>query len=320
MSPAGDKTRPALGSAAAWLAHIDLLKYVISADLETAFIVEDDVDWDVRIKDQARLISDNVRAFRSMKLNVTDPLLQATREAAEEIKKAEEAAAKAVKEAAGDAAELDEPLKSKRSTHTPNTTTTQNTNTTTETSTTPDFSSDTTPYGTDWDVLWLGHCGSLGHDDAQHRRPMSFADPSRVPDAQFSGWARGYFLDAHLPADHRVVQESRMTICTFGYAVSRAGVRNVLKNVMKGHYEAFDVALHAHCSEGRLKCVTVNPTVFHHYDPSAGHGYVSPVREGDGKGKAKSETEFEGFMGSTANIVESARCHALWGKGCLREA
>jgi len=305
MSPPGFKTRPAPGSAAAWLAHIDLLKYVISADLETAFIVEDDVDWDVRIKDQARLISDNVRAFRQMKINVTDPLLEATREAAE----AAEAAA---------TTEL-KPFESKRDMSTPKNIPNAKLDNGTDTSATPDYSSDTTPYGTDWDVLWLGHCGSLGYDDAQHRRPISYADPTRVSDAQFSGWAREYFLEAYIPPDHRVVQESNMTICTFGYAVSRNGVRNVLRHVMKGNSEAFDVALHAHCRAGRLKCVTVNPTVFHHYEPSASHGYVSPVREGDGKGKAKSETEFEGFMGRTANIVESARCHALWGKSCLRE-
>ncbi|KAH7016205.1 uncharacterized protein B0I36DRAFT_377831 [Microdochium trichocladiopsis] len=261
ISPEGEKSRPALGSATAWLAHIDLLKHILSSDLETAFIVEDDVDWDVRIKNQLRLVSDNVRAFRRRKINLTDEVVVQDNDAESD----------------------------------PN---------------------DNTPYGTDWDVLWLGHCGSLGHDDDKHRRPLPYEDESRVPGDKFTGWSRDYFLE-ETPEGHRVVQESRMTICTFGYAVSRQGVLNVLAQVMKGGYEAFDVALHAHCSEGRLKCVTVSPAVFHHYEPSAAHGYVSPVKEGDGKGKAKSENEFEGFMGTTANIVDSARCHALWGKSCL---
>ncbi|KXJ86054.1 hypothetical protein Micbo1qcDRAFT_126930, partial [Microdochium bolleyi] len=246
MSPKGDKTRPALGSAAAWLAHIDLLKYVVASDLESAFIVEDDVDWDTRIKDQMQLISDNVVAPTEATAN------------------------------------------------------------------------DNTPYGTAWDVLWIGHCGSLGRNDSTHRRPMAYLDDTRVPSANFTGWSRNYFLNDGNREGHRFVQESSMTICTFGYAVSRKGVRNVLEQTMKGGYEAFDVALHGHCADGRLKCVTVSPTVFHHYEPSAEHGYVSPVREGDGKGKAKAEKEFEGFKGSTANILQSARCAALWGETCLR--
>ncbi|KIW89810.1 uncharacterized protein Z519_09239 [Cladophialophora bantiana CBS 173.52] len=45
-----DATTPVHGSATAWFAHLDLLKYVITLNLETAFIVEDDVNWDMRIK------------------------------------------------------------------------------------------------------------------------------------------------------------------------------------------------------------------------------------------------------------------------------
>ncbi|KXJ84818.1 hypothetical protein Micbo1qcDRAFT_181341 [Microdochium bolleyi] len=63
MGPAGKTTRPEPSSAAAWLAHLDILRHFISSDLETALILEDDVDWDLRIKDQMRLVSDNVRAF-----------------------------------------------------------------------------------------------------------------------------------------------------------------------------------------------------------------------------------------------------------------
>ncbi|KAI1302649.1 hypothetical protein F5Y03DRAFT_208362 [Xylaria venustula] len=76
---------PLPGSTRAWVGHLDLLKYVITSDLETAFIVEDDVDWDVRIKEQTKLVSENVRLY---------------------------------------------------------------------TQTSPE---DVTPYGTSWDVLWLGH-------------------------------------------------------------------------------------------------------------------------------------------------------------------
>lgn len=49
LSPEG-VPKPEPGSAAAWLAHIDLLKYVLQSELNSALIVEDDVDWDINIK------------------------------------------------------------------------------------------------------------------------------------------------------------------------------------------------------------------------------------------------------------------------------
>lgn len=41
---------PNRGSALAWLAHIDMLKFVIQSGFNSALILEDDVDWDVAIK------------------------------------------------------------------------------------------------------------------------------------------------------------------------------------------------------------------------------------------------------------------------------
>ncbi|CZR52555.1 uncharacterized protein PAC_02432 [Phialocephala subalpina] len=46
-----------------WLSSLDLVKYMVMADLESALFLEDDVDWDVSVKDQMRLVSDAVREF-----------------------------------------------------------------------------------------------------------------------------------------------------------------------------------------------------------------------------------------------------------------
>ena len=54
---------PLRGEAYNWLAHLDMVKYMVAADFETALILEDDVDWDVSVKDQMRLVSDAVREF-----------------------------------------------------------------------------------------------------------------------------------------------------------------------------------------------------------------------------------------------------------------
>lgn len=101
---------PAKGSAKAWMAHLDLLKFVIASGPETALIIEDDVDWDVEIKSQMRLVSDNIRNYMT-----TVP-------------------------------------------------------------------SDPTPFGTDWDVLWLGHCGALAMNlDGSEMpiNPLIYADETR---------------------------------------------------------------------------------------------------------------------------------------------
>lgn len=48
-------TRPGEGNARAWMAHLQLLKKVVEAGLTTAFIVEDDVDWDVALREKVML-------------------------------------------------------------------------------------------------------------------------------------------------------------------------------------------------------------------------------------------------------------------------
>jgi hypothetical protein len=232
------------GSARAWLAHLDLLKFVVASDLETAFIVEDDVDWDIRIKDQMRLISDNVRQY------------------------------------VGASAD------------------------------------DLSPFGTDWDVLWLGHCGSMISDGM--KSPLLFKDDSRCETELYSGWSKKY-LRSHLKEGYRQVQDSLATVCTFGYGVTKHGAHRVLSLTMDGGDEAFDVSLSAHCSRSAgLRCLVVNPQVFNHYEPTADRGYLSPVHVGDGLGKAVDESMFEKEMGLTGNIMKSARCAALFQDTCMR--
>ncbi|OTB03761.1 glycosyltransferase family 25 protein [Hypoxylon sp. CI-4A] len=234
---------PAFGSAKAWLSHLDHLKYIVASELETAFIVEDDVDWDIRIKDQVRLVSDNVRAYTQVREN------------------------------------------------------------------------DPTPYGTDWDVLWLGHCGSIITEDLPPTR--LYKDESRCETELYSGWSKRY-LRENLMEGHRLVQPSLMTVCTFGFGVTKHGARKMIPLLSKAGNEAFDVALSSHCREERLKCVVVNPQLFNHYEPPKDAGYLSDVHVGDGKGEASDDSSFEGIMGTTGNIMKSARCEALFHDTCMR--
>lgn len=49
-SKTGESPRP--GSARAWIAHLDALKHIVAHNITTALILEDDADWDVRIRQQ----------------------------------------------------------------------------------------------------------------------------------------------------------------------------------------------------------------------------------------------------------------------------
>ncbi|OCK91154.1 glycosyltransferase family 25 protein [Cenococcum geophilum 1.58] len=47
-SPKGSRIKK--GSALAWMGHLSALKWFLSTDLETAIILEDDVDWDIHLR------------------------------------------------------------------------------------------------------------------------------------------------------------------------------------------------------------------------------------------------------------------------------
>lgn len=216
---------------------------MIASGFETAFIVEDDVDWDVRIKAEMRLVSDNVRAY--MGVAEDDP----------------------------------------------------------------------TPFGTDWDVLWLGHCGSSITDDLPP--PRVFLDDTRCETPLYSGWSKRFLRDK-LTEGHRQVQAAHMTVCTFGFGVTKKGAQKMVPLLSRGGNEAFDVALSGYCKKEKLKCIVVNPQLFNHYEPPADLGYVSDVHVGDGHSEGSDDSSFEHTKGTTGNIMKSARCDALFHDVCMR--
>ncbi|KAI1155911.1 glycosyltransferase family 25 protein [Nemania diffusa] len=236
---------PDRGSARAWVAHLDLLKHVVASGLASALVVEDDVDFDVRVRAQMRGLADHVRAT---------------------------AAAAA---AAG-------------------------------------------PFGNAWDVLWLGHCGATIEPDAQPP-PLRYADDTRCLTPAYAGWSAP-FLAAYVPEGYRALHGAgQATVCTFAYGVTARGAQRVLAALGGGAGEAFDVHLATYCREGALRCLVVNPQLFHQYEPLVGGGSTtSVIRVANGGGREADEGGFEGVVGGTANLVLSARCRALFGSTCLR--
>ncbi|KAL4810676.1 hypothetical protein BDV18DRAFT_155288 [Aspergillus unguis] len=233
-------TRPAFGASKAWLAHLDLIKYIYQSKLESALVLEDDADWDVEIKAQMGNISSAVR-------NLT---------------------------------KIDE--------------------------------GEPAPYGLSWDVLWLGHCGEQWDEWTD---TVIFNDTNVLPHHQYIGfWADSL---AQLPDGKRAVYSSTMPVCTFAYAVSYAGAYKILSHMSAGMGEAFDVQMQNLCQRRIFNCVSVVPEVFHQYFPPLELGVKSDVDIGNGESMGKIEAA-ETVMGSTENILHSARCWALWGVDCQR--
>ena len=234
-----DITKPSHGSARAWLAHLNIVKHVVASGLSSAFIIEDDLDWDTAIHEQMRLVSDNVRNFTQ----------------------------------------------------------------------TPVY--DSSPFGNAWDVLWLGHCGEVTHPDTKR---LQYPDPSLMATELYAGWTKKFLVN--IPEGHRSVQHTVQTICTFGYGINRQGARNILNVLGRGQDEAFDVAMMRQCSQGNLRCISVSPELFHHYNPKDGTGYVSPNNEANTSMKSSEDEAFENLMGTTANMKHSARCEILFNAMC----
>lgn len=120
------------------------------------------------------------------------------------------------------------------------------------------------------------------------------------------------------------MQESIITVCSFGYGVTRRSAPRVLELMARGAGEAFDVRLSEHCeagpSAGGLRCLVVNPQLFNHYEPPPSEGYVSLVDIDDDLGgdaaAVVDEAQFEGKKGFTGGIATSARCRALFNETC----
>ncbi|KAF2087457.1 glycosyltransferase family 25 protein, partial [Saccharata proteae CBS 121410] len=119
---------------------------------------------------------------------------------------------------------------------------------------------DDTPYGTDWDVLWLGHCGN----NVWENMPYVLYPDTTIPPIITSFEEK---VQATADTKQRYAYLSDGPICSWAYAVNRHSARKMLDMPSHGTYMAYDVWLGAQCKDGKLKCVAVNPELFHTHDP-----------------------------------------------------
>lgn len=270
---------------------------VVQDNLDSALIMEDDMDWDVRIKPQLELAAAGARAVVS---SLPDTLFPHGRPSSSSSDKSD------------------------------------------------DNDTPTSPYGDDWDILWLGHCGEPFPEDLPENKDLPDSDPA------FSAMARKWTIlnDATVPplerltgiVDFRAHEEhtrwvhvTAAPICTFAYAVSQRGAQKILYDLSVDRLSGpFDNALAGLCRRsvsswsklmalaaagdptdraGTLgdrgldtKCISVTPPLFFHHKSKGNIHADSDIQNYGSTGVDPPEIRTKG---STENIVWSARLNIL---------
>ncbi|KAI0521373.1 hypothetical protein F5B22DRAFT_596651 [Xylaria bambusicola] len=63
VPPGVDRAALMEGNLGSWRAHMNAIRKIVEEDIETALILEDDMDWDVRLKKQLSQIAEGTRSF-----------------------------------------------------------------------------------------------------------------------------------------------------------------------------------------------------------------------------------------------------------------
>ncbi|KAF2003277.1 glycosyltransferase family 25 protein, partial [Amniculicola lignicola CBS 123094] len=302
------------GIKGSWRTHMNALQYIVEHNLTTAMIFEDDVDWDIRVRQNlqrfalaSRFLSENHDAlsanprykldirpntetpettFHTLSLNgITDSLPSI-------------------------------PLKSiytkrlRYPQHHAN------------------HNAPTSPYGdpTQWDILWIGHCGAgfpRYPQTSRHKSDVSNANvlltlpnDSTVPQPK---WLKAHpfqgdldpLASAYKPHTRIYHRATGGELCTVGYAVSQRGARRLLHQFgLKKWDGIFDGELGRWCAGeddnplnvpasssaadaskkrkpkgGKERvCLTSQPPIFAHHHPLDGESDIGGLGGGYAKG------------------------------------
>ncbi|RMZ76359.1 hypothetical protein DV738_g4961, partial [Chaetothyriales sp. CBS 135597] len=198
-----------------WRAHINALSAIVEEGWGSALILEDDLHWDVRLKEQLQNFA-----------LASDVFLRTE----------------------GGAATID--LRDADTSNIPK----------------------TSPYGDDWDILWIGHCGM----DLPEDGPIVLLnnDTTTVTIRNQVSWDSKAKPPMRVFPEHtRAIADARTMVCTLAYAVSQNAARNLLWDIaLKRLDHPFDVLLAKWCDGingfEKHRCVGVLPQIMDHYSPS----------------------------------------------------
>lgn len=285
-------------------------------NLTTAFIVEDDVDWDIRVRQNLQrfaLASQYLCSARNDQYSPPKAFFE------EHInKETNDTAFKILDASAIPKTLFSIPLSTAMNYKKPP-------------------STPTSPYGdsSQWDVLWLGHCGTgMPRSPPQETRitntiltlPHDFTVPSprHLKAHPFQG-SPDALASTYAPHTRLYHSATGGTLCTVGYAVSQRGARRLLHRFgVKGWSAIFDAELGRWCAgvdgdvardeggggfdtEGKERlCITTQPPIFAHHHPLGGQSDIGGLGGGFAR---RFETKYLGLS------VRMNLERLVWGMG-----
>ncbi|OLN88165.1 hypothetical protein CCHL11_00366 [Colletotrichum chlorophyti] len=253
------------GAVGCWRGHMNALAEVVRRNLSSALILEDDVDWDIRIRDQLHDFALSSQALiqplslPGAPLSYADPTYR---------NPSDEAPRK----------DHDIPFD-----HLPTT-----------------VPPDNSPYGDDWDLLWIGHCGMHfpfeNNKNVPQARVIHLDDVTVAPKKNLWTFNIPFTLKEKYPEHTRAVHHAQEGVCTLGYAVSQKGARKLLQEVaLKDVSDAVDILLRFFCegAKGRKphNCITTQPALFHHHRPAGPLSSMSDIGNHGSGFREKSMTD-----------------------------
>ncbi|PPJ50604.1 hypothetical protein CBER1_05724 [Cercospora berteroae] len=149
----------------------------------------------------------------------------------------------------------------------------------------------TSPYGDDWDLLWLGHCGmdlpAVGGNLPMGR--AAYHDPTVPPMKKMK--LRSKFENELREAygEHtRIVSHTADPLCSIAYAVSQRGARKLLYEMGVHKLDAAADLMFAWACDGTNgrkmhNCLTVNPQIFNQHRAAGPLSKASDIQNYKGK-------------------------------------
>ncbi|RDW77211.1 hypothetical protein BP6252_05264 [Coleophoma cylindrospora] len=159
------------------------------------------------------------------------------------------------------------------------------------------------PYGDDWDILWLGICKSKNDDGKDQQYYIINKDPTVVPAELRTATGRFPNVPPQILSDKytRVIYEPSGGGCTYGYAVSLRGARALLYyQGLTAEGTTMDKALKRLCKERTFdtRCFAPYPALIGTHKPAGDTSRDSDREETTGAIREKAVTQ---------NIVYSTR-------------
>jgi hypothetical protein len=249
-----DDGRPPDGVLGCWRAHMNAIHEIVKRNISSALIMEDDTDWDVRIKQQMQHFAMSTQALLQPLAGspgYADPTYPVPAE-----------------NSPGRVPDLDfrnlpatvEPVSS--------------------------------PYGDGWDLLWVGNCGMSFPNGGNPKLPRGrvvYENDITVPDKRYLwSFTDPFSLKDEYPEHTRVVHHAQDGVCALGYAVSQSGARKLLHELaLKGVSDGLDILMRFFCDSGKGRshhnCLAVQPGFFHHHRPPGRISSESDIGDhGDG--------------------------------------